>query len=333
MSSMSNYLVTIIVPCRNEQTTIRLLMEAVYRQTYPRDRLELVIADGMSSDQTRAEITRFSDEFPDLKISVVDNPRQAIPTALNTALRSARGEIILRLDAHSVPAEDYVARSVEALEQGKGENVGGVWEIRPGRPGLVAAAIAAAAAHPFGVGDALYRYTTRAAEVDTVPFGCFWKHTLEKLGGYDETLMTNEDYELNTRIRRQGGQIWLDPAIRSVYFARSTFGALARQYWRYGYWKTQMLRRYPGTLRWRQALPPVFVVSLLGLAVLSIFWDVARWGLLAEAILYLVVLLAGAIPAARRAGDWRLAAVIPLAIATMHLCWGSGFLAGLFRRS
>jgi succinoglycan biosynthesis protein ExoA len=222
---------------------------------------------------------------------------------------------------------------VEALVSNKGENIGGIWEIRPGKPGVIAAAIAAAAAHPFGVGDALYRYTTTAAYVDTVPFGCFWRHTLEEIGGYDETLLTNEDYELNTRIRQRGGRIWLDPAIRSVYFARSTLGALARQYWRYGYWKVQMLRRYPGTLRWRQALPPVFVLSLLGLAVLAVFWSLAGWALLTEVALYLVVLLAGAIPAARRAGDWRLTAGIPLAIAVMHICWGSGFLAGLFRRS
>ncbi|HZU86576.1 MAG TPA: glycosyltransferase family 2 protein [Anaerolineaceae bacterium] len=330
---MSNSLVTIIVPCKNEQATIRFLLEAVYSQTYPRAWIELVIADGLSEDRTRAEIARFSQEFTDLKVIVVDNPRRAIPTALNVALKAAHGEIILRLDAHSVPEPDYVARSVEALQAGKGENIGGVWQIRPRRKGMVAASIAAAAAHPLGVGDALYRYTTQAAYVDTVPFGCFWRRTLEELGGYDETLMTNEDYELNTRIRQRGGRIWLDPSIRSVYFARATFGALAQQYWRYGYWKVQMLRRYPGTLRWRQALPPIFVLSLLGLAVLALFLQLARWALLVEVALYLVVLLAGASRTARRAGDWRLAAGIPVAIALMHLCWGSGFLAGLFHRS
>lgn len=330
---MSNSPVTIIVPCKNEQATIRSLLAAVYAQTYPRGLMEVVIADGMSEDQTRVEIALFSQEHPDLMVRVVDNPARVIPTALNTALKAAQGEIILRLDAHSVPEPDYVARSVEALQAGKGENIGGVWQIRPLRKGWDAASIAAATAHPLGVGDALYRYATQAAYVDTVPFGCFWRRTLEELGGYDETLLTNEDYELNARIRQRGGRIWLDPAIRSVYFARATFGALARQYWRYGYWKVQMLRRYPKTLRWRQALPPVFVLSLVGLAGLSLFWNLAGWALLIELMLYLVVLLAGALREARRAKDWRLAVGIPAAMMVMHLCWGSGFLVGLFRRS
>ena len=127
----------------------------------------------------------------------------------------------------------------------------------------MAQSIAAAASHPLGVGDALYRHASKASQVDTVPFGAFKRELLALVGFFDESLLTNEDYEFNTRIRKSGGTIWLDPAIRSVYFARPTLAALARQYSRYGFWKWRMLRRYPETLRWRQGLPPLFVLSLL----------------------------------------------------------------------
>jgi hypothetical protein len=170
-----------------------------------------------------------------------------------------------------MPYPDYIERSVADLQAGFGENVGGTWEIQPGAQTWVAQSIAAAASHPLGVGDALYRHTDRAAHVDTVPFGAFKRELLALIGFFDESLLTNEDYEFNARIRRSGGKIWLDPSIRSVYFARPTLAKLARQYTRYGFWKWRMLRRYPETLRWRQALPPLFVFSLIGGAVLAIF--------------------------------------------------------------
>lgn len=321
--------ISIIIPCYNEESTIRLLLDAVYAQTYPRNEIEVVIADGGSSDGTAAQIQAFQNTHPDLIVHVVPNPRRVIPSALNAAIHAAQGNIIVRLDAHSVPQPDYVARCKDALDEGKGENVGGVWDIRPGGQDWQARSIAAVAAHPLGVGDALYRYTSQAREVDTVPFGCFRRSLVEKIGEFDETLLTNEDYEFNTRVRQSGGKVWLDPNIRSVYFARSSFTALARQYWRYGYWKLRMLKRYPGTVRWRQALPPVFVFSLLGLALLAPWWSLARELLAVEAGIYLVVLSAAGIQMAAKKKDLALAAGIPLGIATMHLSWGSGFLWSL----
>jgi len=323
--------VSIIVPCYNEQSTIRLLLEAVYAQTYPRDEIEVVIADGCSTDRTREEIMAYSASHPALHCRIVDNPRRIIPAALNLAIAAASGEYIIRLDAHSMPQPDYVARCVAALEAGVGTNIGGVWDIRPGSSTWIARCIAVAASHRLGVGDALYRYATQAGSVDTVPFGAFPKAILEQVGGFNETLLTNEDYEFNTRIRQSGGTVWLDPQIRSVYFARSNLNELARQYWRYGYWKLQMLKRYPGSLRWRQALPPLFVSSLILLGLCGIFFQAARWALAGELILYAGILfLAGVISAAQRK-DLALAAGLPLAIATMHVTWGSGFLWSLAR--
>jgi glycosyltransferase involved in cell wall biosynthesis len=318
--------VSVIVPCYNEQSTIRLLLKSIHQQTFPRAEMEVVIADGMSTDDTRAEISKFQADFPDLNIRVVDNTLRTIPSGLNLAIEASHGEIILRSDAHSKPYPEYVANSVKALEDGRGDNVGGVWEIHPGAETWIAKSIAVAAAHPLGVGDAMYRHAKQAAEVDTVPFGAFKRDLHDRIGKFDETLLTNEDYEFNARIRKAGGRIWLDPSIRSVYFARSTLQELARQYWRYGYWKWKMLIRYPDTLRWRQALPPLFVLSLLGLIVLSLFVPFVWFVLISELFLYFSILFLAGIRSAMQKNNPILIVGLPLAIPVMHISWGSGLL-------
>lgn len=318
--------VSIVVPCYNEQLTISLLLEALHAQTFPRDEMEVILADGRSTDQTRQRIIDFQRKHPDLKVQIVDNPKRNIPSGVNRAIEAAQGEYIVRLDAHCVPRPDYVAGCVNTLEQGKGENVGGVWEIRPGGSGWQARAIAVAAAHPLGVGDARYRYTQTAQEVDTVPFGAFRRSLVDRIGPYDESLLTNEDYEFNVRVRQSGGKIWLDPTIRSVYFARSDYPGLARQYARYGYWKARMLRRYPGTLRWRQALPPAFVLSLALFALLSLVSPLIGGLFVIELVAYAFILFLVGLQTAWKNRDLALVFGVPLAIAIMHFVWGSAFL-------
>ena len=325
--------VSIIVPCYNEQSTIRLLLEALCAQTFPRAEMEVVIADGMSTDGTRAAIAAFQSEFPELDVRVVDNIRRNIPSGLNRALEAARGEIIVRLDGHSRPYPDYIERCFQAHESDRGENVGGVWEIQPGAATWIAESIAVAAAHPLGVGDAMYRLAAAAAEVDTVPFGSYRRTLVHRIGAYNESLLTNEDYEFNARIRKASGRVWLDPAIRSVYFARATLGELVRQYWRYGYWKWRMLRNFPGTVRWRQALPPMFVLSLIGLGLAALLLPVARWILTAELIVYFSILLFAGAHAARKHQKIFLLSGLPLAITAMHVSWGSGFLWSMLTSS
>jgi glycosyltransferase involved in cell wall biosynthesis len=322
-------LVSVIVPCYNEQATIRLLLDAVYQQDFPRQEMEVVIADGLSTDTTRFEIETFQNAHTDLVVRVVDNQRRTIPAGLNQALACARGRYIIRLDAHSVPRINYISGCVKALEAGAGESVGGVWEIQPARNNWVARSIAAAAAHPLGVGDAHYRYTDHAQSVDTVPFGAFRRELVERIGGFDETLLTNEDYEFNVRVRRGGGRIWLDPQIRSTYFARPTFTALAQQYWRYGYWKGRMLIRYPGTVRWRQALPPLFVAGVLVLFLMTPWLLLARWVLGMIIALYLLTLISASVRPAMKSGDPRLLLGIPFSIGIMHFSWGAAFIWSL----
>jgi len=320
--------VSIIVPCRNEQATIRQLLEAIYQQSFPHTEMEVVIADALSEDTTREKIVEFQKEHPDLHVRVVENTARTIPSGINCAIQASLGEIIIRMDAHSRPYPNYVERCLATLDAGLGDNVGGVWEIKPGGKSWIAESIAVAAAHPLGVGDAGYRIGAQASAVDTVPFGAFHHSLIDKIGLFDETLLSNEDYEFNTRIHQSGGRVWLDPEIVTVYYARSTLRDLARQYWRYGFWKLRMLRRYPDTLRWRQGLPPLFVASLLGLIIFA-WWPIAAWLLALEIALYGTVLLLTGLLSALRHRRIYLFIGLPLAIATMHLAWGSGFLWSL----
>jgi glycosyltransferase involved in cell wall biosynthesis len=321
--------VSVIIPCFNEEQTIGALLTAIYNQSYPLEDLEVVIADGLSTDRTRAEIEKFQITHPDLKVQVVDNPKVNIPSGLNRALEAAVGEYIIRLDAHSIPFPDYIDRCVENLESGMGESVGGVWEINPGGEGWIASAIALATSHPFGVGDARYRVGGKPQLVETVPFGAF-KHTLiDKIGKFNETLLTNEDYEFNVRIKQSGGGIWFDPAIRSKYYARSSLSGLARQYWRYGFWKARMLRTHPKTIRWRQLIPPLFVFSLIAILLFGFFYHLAFifWGL--EILIYFLFLCSVGLQSAVRMRDWRMIPGVAISIAVMHILWGSSFLWSL----
>ncbi len=328
-------LVSVIVPCYNERRTIGLLLEALARQDFPPEDMEVLVVDGRSTDGTREALAAFQSRVP-YTLRVLDNPQRHIPAALNLGIAHARGRMIVRLDAHSRPMPDYLSRCVEVLSRVPNVgNVGGVWLIEPSRPeSWVSRSIAVAAAHPLGMGDSPYRRLNRpAGPVDTVPFGAFPREVFDRVGRFDESLLTNEDYEFNIRLRKAGWVVWLDPSIRSVYYARPTLTALARQYARCGYWKAQVVKRYPDTLRWRQGVPPLFVaLTLLWLALGLLGWPWA-WGLLVlQWGLYLTALLAAGVWEAWRRRDLLLAVGVPLAMATMHLAWGGAFWVGLVHR-
>ena len=322
--------VSVIIPCRNEEKTIHLVLDAIYNQTYPREQMQVVIADGFSEDRTRAEIDAFKTSHPDLDVRVIDNPQRIIPAGLNAAIRSSSGDVIVRMDAHSIPNPDYVALCVDSLERGIAQNVGGVWNIQPGKGSWIARSIATAAGNPLAVGDAHYRFSDKAAYVDTVPYGSYKRGLFEQIGLFDETLLANEDYELNTRILQSGGKIWLDPKIRCTYYARSNLHALSKQYFGYGFWKFQMLKRYPETLRWRQALPPVFILGLFVTLLVGLFWKPSLYLFFSLAGLYLLILLGVGIHMAIKKRDILMMIGVPLAIITMHFTWGAGFIAGAF---
>jgi len=320
--------VSVIIPCYNERSVIKDLLDALLNQSFPVDDMEVIVADGMSTDGTREIINKFAANHPELPVKLVDNWKRTIPSALNRALEKAQGEFIVRLDAHSNPDQEYIKKSIQALEEEKGSNIGGVLAIKPSVDTWIARSIAVAAGHPLGVGDARYRIGSRAREVDTVAYGAYRADLITEIGPYDESLLANEDYEFNVRIRKAGGTIWLDPSVQADYLARATLGALASQYWRYGFWKLKMLLRYPETFRWRQ-ISGLFVLSWIVLGLLSVWVRFARWLLALEAVIYLVPLLISGVIAAIRRKDFRYLLGVPAAIATMHFSWGAGFLWSL----
>jgi GT2 family glycosyltransferase len=288
-----------------------------------------VIADGMSGDGTRAVVRQAASAWPHLAIRIVDNPTRTIPAALNRAIAAARGAVLVRLDAHSIPAEDYVRRCLEALATTGAANVGGAWEIQPWGRGWIPRSIARAVAHPLGAGDARYRIQGAAGPVDTVPFGAFPREWVRRVGGFDEGLLTNEDYEFNYRLRRAGGSVWFDPSIRSTYYARRSLGELWRQYARYGYWKARMLLRHPRSLRWRQALPPLFVLTTIVGLLAALWLPMARWLLAIEWGAYVVLLLAAACLESIRCRTVSMIFGLPVSWAVIHLAWGGSFWRGL----
>jgi len=322
--------VTVIVPCLNEENTIRLLLNAINRQTYPREKMEVVICDAFSTDRTREKVRQFAEDHPELAIRILDNERRTIPAAINTAAEAARGEYLVRMDAHSIPNEKYIEVSLEILKSGIAENVGGIWEIHPGSDTCISRSIAKTVSHPLGAGDAKYRISLKSEYADTVPFGAFRKDQFLSLGGFDESLRANEDYEFNTRLRKSGGRIWLDTRIRSVYYARQNIKELACQYWRYGFWKFKMLCRHPSSLQFRQALPPIFLSMILLLAVLSFFVPFARIILGAGLSFYLLILISASLAEVVKKRDICLMNMT-IAFMVVHFSWGGGFLFSLFR--
>lgn len=321
--------VSVIVPCYNEEKNIGLLLEALNQQIYPHELFEIIIIDGQSTDQTISVINSEKEKFNKLILKVLTTPQKNIPAAVNIGIRNSSGDIIVRMDAHSIPDPNYIKFCVEDLENKIGSNVGGRWIIIPGSKSRMGKCISLAASHPFGVGDAKYRYSSEAGYVDTVPFGAFYRHLVDEIGYFNEGLLANEDYEFNVRIRNSGKKIYFDPRIKTQYIARDTIRSLSKQYWRYGYWKFRMLRNYPGTLRWRQAIPPLFVTGIILLILMSIFLPMV-WILLSIIILlYILILCIGTLSVIDIKTEIYCLFGIPIAIIVMHFSWGLGFLYSL----
>ncbi len=319
---MADPLVSVIMPIRNEEAFIARSLGAVLGQDYPADCIEALIADGQSDDRTREIIASLPGAT---RVRIIENPQCRQAFGLNAALREARGEIIVRVDGHTIIAPDYIRQCVRALEVSGAVNVGG--RMEPQGETAMGRAIAAAGASRFGVPTA-FHVSDKPQYTDTVYLGAWPRDALLAVGGFDERLQVNEDYELNYRLRQAGGRIYLSPAIRSTYFGRQTLRALARQYFAYGWDRTNTLKLHPASLKPRQLVAPGFVAALLLGAALAPLSALVRLAWLALLLAYALANLAASAQVARRAG-WRLAPLLPLVFTTMHLAWGLGFWRGI----
>ncbi len=314
-------LVTVVIPMRNEEAGIEACLDSVLANRLPDGgTFELLVLDGESDDRSAAIVEGIARRDP--RVRRIENPKRLQAPAFNLGIAAARGRYLVRMDAHSLYAEDYVAESVRLLEETGAGNVGGVQ--RATGKSWMARAIAAAVSSKFAAGDAAYRNATAPQWTDTVYLGAWRTETLRQLGGMREDWAVNEDYEMNVRLRATGAKIYLSPTIRSTYFVRPSLRKLARQYVRYGFWKVRTLVAHPTSLRWRQLVAPAFVLSLLLTPV-----TVSALGALGAAhlALYLVANLAASALTAAKAG-WGYLPALPVIFFTIHCSWGSGFLAG-----
>lgn len=327
--------VSVVIPCYNEERFIGAALTQLAGQ-YDEDRFEIIVVDGLSQDQTRAVIGQFKLSSPNLTLTLIDNPSRNISTALNLGVAAARGNIIARMDAHAAPSAGYIRRCVEVLRQDRAAVVGMPCNVRASAGTLTARAIAGAVSHPFGIGDATYRLREGGLpqeSVDTVAFACFKKSLWTDLGGFNESLLTNEDYDFNYRARQSGRLVILDRSGHCDYFARATLNGLVSQYLRYGRWKAQMIKLHPRSIKLRHLVAPVFVCSLILLGGVGVWWHSVWWLLVSELLIYfLLAVVFGARVAQKAAGGFGMLLLMPIVFLAIHLSWGSSFLLGLVTR-
>jgi cellulose synthase/poly-beta-1,6-N-acetylglucosamine synthase-like glycosyltransferase len=331
--------VTVVLPIRNEADFIADSLGALLRQDYPPDRMEILVLDGMSDDATRDVIRGLLAPGPPVPVRVLDNPGRIVPVAMNIALERARGDVIVRIDGHTIVATDYVRACVDSLQANQADCVGGPMVAR-GR-GAFGEAVALATSHPLGVGGARFHYAAQVMETDTAYMGAWRRDVFAWAGEFDEEMACNEDDEFSYRLRAKGGRIVLDPSIRSVYYNRSTARSLWRQYFRYGLWKVRVAQKVPRQMRPRHFVPFAFVAALAGGAVLAplAFAGGALLAPLGPALGWAWLGLIGAYGAATlatgarlgRGASGRLWWRIPLVFAILHAAYGTGFAVGLVR--
>ena len=276
--------VSLIVPCRNESGHIAAFCASVFRQRLPEGwRLELVVADGRSDDGTRERLAAIASS--DARLVVIDNPGRIVSTGLNLAIAATTGEVVVRMDVHTDYADDYVAQCLQALSETGADNVGGPWHAQPPPDATpMQRAVAAAFQSRWVAGGARSRDLAYSGWVDTVYLGAWPRAALQSFGGFDESLVRNQDDELNLRITLAGGRVWQSADIRSVYRPRSRLGQVFRQYLQYGYWKPFVMKKHGQAASARQLMPGALVLAL------AVTWVLAFVGA--------VVTLAGGVDAA-----------------------------------
>ena len=306
--------VSVVIPCRNAAETISETLEAVESQCYPGS-VEIIVADGSDDDRTERVIRR-----DHTGVRVLRNPERIVSTGLNRAIAAASGEIIVRCDAHAVLRPGYIRRAVAVLTETGAANVGG--RQVPAGDTFFTRAVGLALTTPLGVGDSRYKKGGPDGPVEHVYLGVFRRDAVEAVGGFDPTLLRNQDYELSWRLRQAGYVVWFDSSLEVEYKPRRNPAQLARQYYSYGRWKATMLLGSPASLRPRQLAPPMLWVALAVSAALGIAGQHLPAAL--SPLAYLLLLASGACLVGVRRRD-PAAVLLPVVLATIHLSWGLGF--------
>jgi glycosyltransferase involved in cell wall biosynthesis len=316
--------VSLLIAMRNEEKFIAGCLESLLSQDYPSERIEVLILDGMSTDNSREVVEKLIEGKSQFHLLL--NLKVIQSAAWNLGIEKSHGEIVTIVSAHSILANDYISNAIETILRTGADLVGG--PMTSIGEDNIAKVISIATSNPFGMGDARFHYTNKEEIVDTVYMGFCYRKLYEKIGGFDEEMVRNQDDELSYRILDHGGVIICNPEIKSQYYNRTSFRSLWKQYFQYGYWKVRVVQKHPKQMRLRQFVPPAFAGILIGslLLTLSFVWG---WILLAMVTgSYLVAnLIATCISDAKK--GWLYLILLPFTFSILHLSYGLGFLAGL----
>jgi glycosyltransferase involved in cell wall biosynthesis len=316
--------VSVVIPCRNEEKYIAKCITSIIEQSYGIENIEVMIADGLSEDRTDEIIKEYGKLYPQIKY--IKNEKKTAPAAMNLGIENSTGEIIIIFGAHAYMDKEYVKKCVEKLTTQDIDCVGGkIINLSEGRS---AEAISLAMGSPFGVGNALFRYSDREELVDTVAFGAYKRKVFDKIGLFDEEFVRNQDDELNFRLTLSGGHILLSPEIISHYYTRGSFSKLWNQYFQYGFWKVRGIQKHKRAASIRHLIPAGFVLGLIIGTALSIFFSWIRYIFIFVIMLYLI----GALVYAQKAAQNEPKHIpnIMLAFIILHVSYGLGFIEGIY---
>lgn len=282
-------MLSVIVPIYQEEKYISKCIDSMLSQDYPKDDLEIILVDGMSKDRTREIVATYTAKYPFIRM--IDNPDRIAPCAMNRGIKEAKGDVIIRLDAHVYYPKNYFSLLVEKLNELPGaENVGALCDTLPVNDSITAQSIAAVLSSSFGMGNSHFRVgADKEMEVDTVPFGCFHRSIFDKVGLYDEELVRNQDDELNARIIKAGGKIYLIPQLVCEYYARDTAKKVYKMFYQYGVFKPLVNKKLGSPATVRQFFPLFFVLGLLVGPVVCLFLPVLWWAYFAVIMLWFIL--------------------------------------------
>jgi len=315
---------SIIIPVRNEAATIERCVSAILNNDYPRDRMEVIVADGNSTDTTRSLLDKLTNE--DERVKVLENPARITPVGVNLGIRHSTGDLIVFMSGHAVMSRNFMPELARVISQHPDVwRAGGVMETVSDT--YVGKMIAAAQSSPVGVGPGNWRVGAREGYVQQVCFAAVPRFVFDRVGLYDEELVRNQDDEFNQRVRNAGGRQYMNPAVRIQYFARGSLRHLCRQYYQYGFWRIRTLQKHGRPAHLRQVLPVLFLMGWFLLAFGGFLWHPIWLALAAYAVMYAGGLLANVIWISRR-HPLLVALLTPVACAAMHFSYGFGALHG-----
>ena len=319
--------VSVVIPVRNEEKFIGKVLDSILKNDYPKEKLEILVIDGMSKDKTREIVKSYSEKYPFIKI--LDNPHRYTPHALNIGIDNMSGNIMMIAGAHTTYSENYISECVNAIQNGY-DVAGGVMRTLPRSDSPKAVAIARVLSHPFGTGA---KYRTREVkkveEVDTVAYALYKKEIFDEVGKFNENLIRNQDIEMNLRIRRNGGKIVLVPNARSYYYARDTFKALWKNNFENGYWVVKSAKYAEMPFSIRHLVPLLFVLFLISGSILSLFSILAIFIFLFILALYFLIILVSSAGIGIREKSFRVFLYSLAAFVVLHVGYGVGSIKGL----